>query len=380
MSAIMDALKKAQQLGSKQPKGTPFSSYVGGGRKKKDYRKSYRVFLILFLLSLGINLFTLPPYLKEKKDTLSSISSSILSAFLKKVKETPKTEPVQKIQVAKETAPVVPFPFVSTKSQEYSLLCEKNIKTLHLYRSDEGRLLRVKSFPCLVGLNNGDKREEGDLATPEGIYFLTSFLTGKNLPEKYGYGAYSVNYPNFLDRREGKKGSGIWLHGFPDQMERPSSSEGCVVVRNEVLRELAGFIRVGETPLVIVDSIKYQPLEDQKKVSQDLSNFLIDWASTWEKRDTDKYLRFYSKDFVSSTGLNYQKFSEYKHRVNSSKKFIRLRIEKKSFLLCQKNSGRISILRFNQDYQSDNFKSSSPKILYLQEEQGNWKIIGEISL
>ena len=380
MSAIMDALKKAQRSVSKQPKGTPFSSYAGGERRKKDYRKSYRVLLILFLLSLGVNLFTLPPYLREKKEILFSSSSSIVSGFLKRMKGTPKIEPVQKVQVAKETAPVVPVPFISTKSQEYSLLCEKDTKTLHLYRSDEGRFLRINSFPCLVGLNNGDKRAEGDLATPEGIYFLTSFLTGKNLPEKYGYGAFSLNYPNFLDRREGKKGSGIWLHGCPDQVERPSSSEGCVVVRNEVLKELAGFIKVGDTPFIIVNSIKYQPLEDQRKISQSLSHFLDDWTGAWEKRETDKYLRFYSKDFVSSNGMNYQRFCEYKHRVNSAKKFIRLRIEKKSFLVCQKNGGRISILRISQDYQSDNLTSKSQKILYLQEEQGNWKVIGEITL
>ena len=111
------------------------------------------------------------------------------------------------------------------------------------------------------------------MATPEGIYFLMSFLEGKSLPEKYGSRGLSLNYPNFLDQKEGKKGSGIWLHGFPDHMERPLFSEGCVVVRDEFLNELRGFIKTGDTPIVIVDTIKYQPQEDQQRLSQSLSEF-----------------------------------------------------------------------------------------------------------
>ncbi len=225
-----------------------------------------------------------------------------------------------------------------------------------------------------------DKKVVGDLATPEGIYFLTSFLTGKSLPEKYGSGAFSLNYPNFLDQKEGKKGSGIWLHGYPDHLERPPFSQGCVVVKNEVLKELVGFIKVGETPLVIVDTIKFQPQEDQRKLIQNLSHFLGDWEIAWEGRDSEKYLSFYSKDFISSDGKTYQKFKEYKSRVNQSKKFIQLQIEKKAFLLSQKDGGRFAILRINQDYRSDSFKSYSRKILYLKEEQGKWKITGDIPL
>jgi len=265
-------------------------------------------------------------------------------------------------------------------NKEYSLLCEKNSRTLNLYRSDEGGFTLTKSYPCLVGSNNGDKREEGDLATPEGIYFLTSSLQGKGLPEKYGAGAFSLNYPNFLDRKEGKRGSGIWIHGYSEQIERPSSSEGCVVVKDGILKELAGFIKTGDTPLVIVDTIRHQPLEVQKKLLQSLSSFLSDWEEAWENRHTDKYLSYYSHKFVSSNGMNYEKFKEYKHRVNSSKKFIRLQIERKSFLLSQKDGGHTAVLRIHQDYRSDNFAGQTQKVLYLEEEQGKWKIIGEITL
>ncbi len=275
---------------------------------------------------------------------------------------------------------MVPFPVVHVKSKDYFLLCDKQNKTLHFYRSDEDSFSLIKSYPCIVGSNNVDKREAGDLATPEGIYFLTSFLTGKKLPEKYGSGAFSLNYPNFLDQKEGKKGSGIWLHGYSDRLERPPFSEGCVVVKDEILKELIRFIKIGDTPLVVVNTARYILPEDQKKLFEVLSHFLRDWKAAWEGRDTARYLSFYSRDFVSSDGKNYQKFKEYKSRVNQSKKFIQVQIDPKSFLLSQKDGGRIAVVRMNQDYRSDNFKSYSRKILYLKEKPGAWEIVGEVNL
>lgn len=347
-------------------------------RVKKDYRTSYRILLTLFLLSFSANLIALALYLKERKAfSFFSKPSSVSSSLLQKPKGVQNMEGTQILKTVKET---IPFSLILIENKGYSLICEKNSKTLNLYRSGEGAFSLVKTYPCLVGSNNGDKKKEGDLATPEGIYFLTSSLTGRNLPEKYGSGAFSLNYPNFLDRKEGKRGSGIWLHGCPDKIERASSSEGCVVVRDEVLKELAGFIRAGDTPLVIVDAIRYRSPEDQQKALQSLSHFLNEWQKAWESRNTEKYLGFYSQNFVGSNGMNYQKFKEYKHRVNSSKKFIHLQIERKSFLLSQKDGGHTAVLRIRQDYRSDNFASQSQKILYLEEEQGKWKIIGEITL
>jgi murein L,D-transpeptidase YafK len=344
-------------------------------RVKKDYQKFYRIFLILFLLSFSGNLFVLTLYLKERKGVTSPPPKES-----KEVQEVKAPKEVKAPQEIKAPLRMTPLPFVHIKSKDYFLLCDKQRKTLHLYRSEEGDSPLIKSYPCIVGSNNVDKKEAGDLATPEGIYFLTSFLAGKDLPEKYGVGAFSLNYPNFLDRKKGKKGSGIWLHGYSDRLERPPFSEGCIVVKDEFLKELIGFIKIGDTPLVIVDTPQYKPTEDQRRLFQLLFQFLKDWKSAWESRDTAKYLSFYNRDFVSSDGKNYQKFKEYKYRVNQSKKFIQLQMEQKSFLLSQKDEGQIAVVRMNQDYRSDNFKSYSRKILYLKEKQGKWEIIGEVNL
>jgi len=330
---------------------------------KEDYRKSYRIFLILFLVSFSINLIILAFYLEKEIPWRS---------LLKEKREASEGER------GKWAEGITPTPVVLVKPQEYLLLCEKNNKMLHVFHSETNRLALNKSFSCIVGSNNGDKTEAGDLATPEGIYFLISFLSG--LPEKYGCGAFALNYPNFLDQKKGKKGSGIWLHGFPNHMERPLSSEGCVVVKDEDLKELMELIKTGDTPLIIVDTLRYQSLENQRKVFQSLVYFLEDWRRAWESLDTGKYLSYYSRDFMNSEGMSYERFKAHKERVNQSKRFIKLQIESKSFLLSQKDNGQIAVLRIDQDYVSDNFKSRTRKILYLREERGQWKIIGDVAL
>jgi murein L,D-transpeptidase YafK len=333
-------------------------------RVKVDHRKYYRIFLILFLLSFGLNLFFLTFYFIER------ISGPLSPGGGKEAKES---------REEGETKGMVPVSIVHNKNEEYVLLCEKMSKTLHLYHSEEGTFSLIQSYPCIVGSNHVDKQEAGDLATPEGIYFLISFLSGKSLPEKYGEGAFSLNYPNFLDRMEGKKGSGIWLHGFPDHTDAPLHSEGCIVVGNAILRELMGFIKIGDTPLVIVDTIQYQSEENRLMLAQQLTDFLGNWKGAWESLDTEKYLCYYSEDFMNSEGMNYQRFRGHKVRVNRYKKFIKLEIEPKSFLLSQKDHGKIAVIRMNQSYRSDNFNHYTRKLLYLNEEQGQWKIVGDMS-
>jgi len=349
---------------------------------KKDRRKFSRLFPILFFISLSANIFLLALYIKERRSIPSyPIKESKGVQEIKPTQE--ETKPSQEakiVQEAKAPQGMVPLPFVYIKDRDYFLLCEKGKKALYLFHSEEGTISLIKSYSCIVGSNHVDKREAGDLATPEGIYFLTSFLSGDSLPEKYGSGAFALNYPNFLDRSKGKKGSGIWLHGYFDHLERPPFSEGCVVVKDEVLKELKGFIKIGDTPLVIVDTIQYKPREDQQRLSQTLSHFLKGWETAWESRDPQKYLNFYSRNFVSSDGKDYSKFKEYKYRVNRSKRFIQLQIEQKSIILSQKDRGEIAITRMDQDYRSDNFRSYSRKILYLKENQGQWEIIGEVTL
>jgi murein L,D-transpeptidase YafK len=277
-----------------------------------------------------------------------------------------------------------PYPFILANSGEYLLLCEKDQKTLHLFRYTNQRFSLVKSFACIVGANGLDKRKEGDLATPVGNYFTLRFIQDQNLPEKYGFGAFVLNYPNFLDRKARKDGTGIWLHGHtPGKSlgdEELQNTSGCIAVGNEHLKELKGYIKDSGTPVVVVNRLQLSTSPQQRLLADELSAFMKSWGKAWESGKTDLFMKHYSSDFINADGMNYQSFRRQKENVNKGKKFIQVKIENMAILLPQEKGGQIAVVRFTQRYQSNNYNSDSRKLFYLKKGQSGWQIIGESRL
>jgi murein L,D-transpeptidase YafK len=276
----------------------------------------------------------------------------------------------------------IPYPFVFAGERENALVCEKETKTLYVFRKSGGKWTLVKAYPCLTGANQQDKRKNGDLATPLGTYLFLRFIPGKNLAENYGFGAYVLNYPNFTDRREGRDGAGIWLHGHSagkslgDQIV---NTKGCIVVSNDALKEMSQYLKPRGTAIAVVNKLSYTKAAPQEALSKELRGFIESWRRAWESRDVRKYMSHYAPEFVSADGMGYQAFKKHKERVNSGKKFIRVTTEDLMILLPQEREGKVAIARFIQKYQSSNFKTESNKILYLKKGQGGWQIIGESS-
>ena len=117
-----------------------------------------------------------------------------------------------------------------------ALVVDKQSHRLYVYRREgDGQPPHlVGDFYVSTGKLSGDKSSSGDMRTPEGVYFLTRHIPNSALPEKYGSGAYPLDYPNELDAHEGKTGEGIWLHGTDNAFysRPPQDSEGCVVLPN----------------------------------------------------------------------------------------------------------------------------------------------------
>jgi murein L,D-transpeptidase YafK len=247
--------------------------------------------------------------------TAPSSPSAPPSAKTVPVKPPPAVIPATLTLAANES----PFPLVLAEAGEYLLICEKDQNTLHLFRYVDNRFALVKSYPTLVGANGLDKKKAGDLATPVGNYFFLRYIPGKSLPEKYGYGAFVLNYPNFLDRKDGKNGTGIWLHGHtPGKSlgeEELQNTSGCVVVSNDVLQELTGLLKANGTPMAVVNRLQLTKVEHQRHLSEELNTFMKSWGRAWESADTVKFMSYYSHDFINGDGMNYQAFKRQKERV-----------------------------------------------------------------
>ena len=198
------------------------------------------------------------------------------------VKSSPAPSPAGLTLAADES----PYPFVLAEAGEYLIVAEKDQKILHLFHYTDNRFVLIKSYPCIVGANGFDKKREGDLATPLGNYFTLRYIPGKNLPEKYGYGAYVLNYPNFLDRKARKDGTGIWLHGHTPgkSLGDPElqNTKGCIAVNNEVLRELTGFLKASGTPVVVVNRLQLTKTSTQRQLAEELNTFMKAWSKAWE--------------------------------------------------------------------------------------------------
>lgn len=269
------------------------------------------------------------------------------------------------------------------ESVDKALLVDKKSNRIYLFaRDSQGQSLRkVKDYYVSTGKLVGDKSSTGDLRTPEGVYFVTSWISPDKLPEKYGIGAFPVNYPNELDKRNGKTGYGIWLHGTDKgyYSRPPRDSEGCVVLTNVDLEALKSEISPGITPVVITESAEWIDYETWNKERQDIFQAIENWRRDWESMDVNKYLSHYSKDFWSATH-NFKSWAARKRNIANSKKFQKIELSDVSLLAYpqKKNAGKqLVVVRLHQNYISNNFKSDMNKRLYLTRQNDAWKIMYE---
>lgn len=148
-------------------------------------------------------------------------------------------------------------------AQGSAIIVEKNAHRLYFY--DGGKL--TKDIRVTTGKRRGNKQVEKDLKTPEGIYFLTEFLEDIDLPPKYGLRAIVLDYPNPIDKFQGKTGSGIWIHGTndPPRLAKPYDSRGCVVMLNDDMLVLADLVTLNSTPVIIVKELKMLTLKESNR-------------------------------------------------------------------------------------------------------------------
>jgi L,D-transpeptidase catalytic domain len=109
--------------------------------------------------------------------------------------------------------------------QKYAVVVDTHRSRLYVYANQGGRPRFVADYYVSSGKNGAAKVREGDEKTPIGVYHVVSSVPRQKLSDFYGSGAFPINYPNEWDRRQGRNGHGIWLHGVPsDTYSRPPRS------------------------------------------------------------------------------------------------------------------------------------------------------------
>lgn len=183
-----------------------------------------------------------------------------------------------------------------TEKPAYAIVVEKSSQQLILYAYD-GEYSEVLRYKCSTGKSQGPKMQAGDSKTPEGIYFFIEEHKKESLSPIYGTRAFPTDYPNNLDQLEGKTGSAIWMHGTNKPL-KDFDSNGCIVLENADIDNLANYIVLNQTPIIIVEKINYLDIEDIKKEKQDILNWLASRNQAIQSGTYHQYLHFYSPDYL----------------------------------------------------------------------------------
>ena len=261
--------------------------------------------------------------------------------------------------------------------QKYAIVVDTQKSRLYLYQNEKGTPRFVADYYITQGKLGADKTREGDQKTPIGVYHVTASLPRAKLGDIYGSGAFPISYPNEWDKRNGRNGHGIWLHGTPsDTFSRPpKASDGCVVLANQDLDAISKDLQIGLTPVIISNSIEWLSLDNWQAEREALKKEIAEWRSDWEGLDVERYLSHYSSKFIGD-GQNLAQWSARKRQVASGKQWIKVAADNISMF---RNPGKeeLVIVTFDQDYRSNNLANVMKKRQYWLKEGGRWKIIYE---
>lgn len=282
--------------------------------------------------------------------------------------------PSKKGKIPKVLARLDPF-------YQYAIVVDLSLSRLYLFENINQSPQLVDDFFVSMGRSGPGKNSEGDLKTPLGVYFIQSYLSPNQLADKYGAGAYPINYPNAWDKLNGRTGHGIWLHGTRSgTYNRPLlASEGCMVLPNDDLLSVGEHINLKNTPLLVGKNIQWISRSQRQLYGAEINRIQMAWKNDWQSLNVEKYLSHYSLRFNNGR-KDFSHWSEHKRRVSKNKTFVEVELSNVSLLMHPNED--VMVATFLQFYKSDNFSSKTWKRQYWNREaDGKWRIVfeGEIS-
>ncbi len=214
-------------------------------------------------------------------------------------------ESQRRMKALRERPPAgfVPSQFLAlSQRSRHAIAVDASRSRLYLFENTPTGLSLVSDYYISVGKAGTSKSTEGDQRTPLGVYYITSNLDRKSLKDFYGSGALPINYPNILDSKRGKTGSGIWLHGTPPtQYSRPPlATDGCVVLANPDLEHIIRTVEVRTTPVVIATQLQWVAPNNARAESKPFEDVLHAWRNAKTSGDLNQILSFYTPDFTSN--------------------------------------------------------------------------------
>ncbi len=253
------------------------------------------------------------------------------------------------------------------------ILVNKELKTIKLYKWKDYNQSFLSRDDVIVG-KMGDKQKEGDLKTPVGVYEIQKRFTPQD--PFYGPLAFSLSYPNTLDKLQNKNGHGIWIHGFPlDEKQREDMTKGCIALKNDALVEFDKKLNTNKGIVIISEKKKISVKKDT--ISYALAQ-LFAWKNAWKENNLKSYLSFYDESFTRFDGKNKKEFAKYKTSIfqKREKKTITF---KNIAIIPHPDTKEDNIFRisFDEVYKTASYSFVGKKELYVKMEDDKMKILVE---
>ncbi len=289
-----------------------------------------------------------------------------------------KAEAERRLNALRERPPTgaLPAQFVELPTTtHHAIAVDASRSRLYLFENSGNGLQLVGEHYVSIGRLGAEKNTEGDQRTPLGVYYITSRLDAKQLTDFYGVGALPLNYPNEYDRRQGKTGGGIWLHGVPsDSYARsPNSTDGCVVLANPELQTILQRVQPRSTPVVIARNLQWLTPDRNEPQRRNLQNLLEGWRVARASGDLNRLLAFYSPQF-SSGSKDLQQFRQQLERDVLAQRGKVLQL-KDLAILSWKDKSDILVVTFGEVGEGQ--RTGTVKRQYWGKEGGLWKIFFE---
>lgn len=178
-------------------------------------------------------------------------------------------------------------------------VAETSSAKFYRIRQVDGVLIENGSFYMSIGQLGDGKEQAGDKRTPLGAYFVTEQLDTARLHEKYGVTAFPLDYPNAWDRRLGRDGDGIWVHGVdPSGGVRPrQDTDGCIALPNADLLSLIPDFVDNATPVLVTRKIEWVSESQIAPLRTELEGRVTAWSESQVHGDLYTYLGVYDDEF-----------------------------------------------------------------------------------
>ncbi len=250
---------------------------------------------------------------------------------------------------------------------------DKNKQQFYLYEKKSPLTLKA-AYPCTTGQALGDKQKVNDLRTPEGVYFI-EYKIAKGLDFKeYGGVAYTLNYPNPVDKLRGKTGYGIWIHSKGEDADIvPLNTRGCIAIERKHIMEVGPLLLPG-TAVVVGETLDPSavPAPDTG-TARHLRFRMEQWTRAWASR-SHKLFDFYDDAAYSkSMPETFEAFRANKERLFKLLAWINI-FNREVHVL---EGPGYWVTWSEQFYRAPNLSTEGVRRLYWQRaEDGQFRIVG----